>query len=262
VDRRARRGDTAAMSTSTIVFDIEVAGFAWEEVDEITRGYLLNRERDAAKRDAVPERTALFPGLGKVIAIGMWLVGRDAKGEPLDRGMMLLEGASEEEHAWEKVPGSKLYRADERQLLARFWELVAARRDASGRELPRPRLVTFNGRGYDGPILTIRSAQLGLKPSRDLVPYRYDIGEHCDLADVLGFQGAYNERYSLDYWCRRFDIESPKGSIDGSQVGRAYREGRIEDIGEYCLRDVRATAQLYQKLETTMLPLFKGGPRG
>lgn len=244
------------MSTPTIVFDIEVAGFAWEEVDEITRGYLVNREKDATKREAVPERTALFPGLGKVIAIGMWLVGRDAKNEPLDRGMMLLEGAGEEERAWEKVPGSKLYRADEKQLLARFWELVA--RKQSG----LPRLVTFNGRGYDGPILAIRSAQLGLKPSRDLVPYRYDIGEHCDLADVLTFQGAYNERYSLDYWCRRFDIESPKGSIDGSQVARAYREGRIEDIGEYCLRDVRATAQLYQKLEHTVLPLFKGGPRG
>ena len=109
------------MSTPTIVFDIEVAGFAWEEVDEITRGYLVNREKDATRRDSVPDRTALFPGLGKVIAIGMWLVGRDAKGEPLDRGMMLLEGAAEEEHAWEKVPGSKLYLADERKLLARIW---------------------------------------------------------------------------------------------------------------------------------------------
>lgn len=69
----------------SIVFDIEVAGFAWDEVDEITRGYLLNRERDPARRDSVPERTALFPGLGKVIAIGMWLIEED-------RGMILLEG--------------------------------------------------------------------------------------------------------------------------------------------------------------------------
>lgn len=243
------------MSAPTIVFDIEVAGFPWEDVDEITRGYLLGRERDKDRRDALPERTALHPGLGKVIAIGMWLVGRDAKGEALDRGMILLEGAKEEEKAWEKVPGAKIYRADERKILARFWELVA--RKPAG----LPRVVTYNGRGYDGPILTIRSAQLAIKPSRELLPYRYDIGEHCDLADVLTFMGSYNERYSLDYWCRRFDIESPKGSIDGSQIARAYRDGRIDDIGEYCLRDVRATAQLYQKLETTVLPLFKGGPR-
>ena len=36
-------------------------------------------------------------------------------------------------------------------------------------------------------------------------------------------------------------------------------DGRIEDIGEYCLRDVRATAELYRRLEGTLLPLFKGG---
>jgi hypothetical protein len=123
----------------------------------------------------------------------------------------------------------------------------------------RTRLVTFNGRGYDGPVLMTRSAQLGIAPSRNLVPYRYDISDHCDLFDVLGYQGASRDRFSLDYWCRRFDVESPKGSIDGSQVAKAYRAGRIEDIGEYCLRDVRATAQLFQRLEKTLLPLFKGG---
>ncbi len=237
---------------STIVFDIEVAGFVWEEVDESTRGYLLEREKDPDRRDAVRERLALCPGLGKVIAIGLWLVEQD-------RGLILLEGKhegqNEEEHVWEKVPHSKIYRGSEAQILERFWEVVGAR-DAAGRS---SRLVTFNGRGYDGPVLMVRSAQLDIAPSRQLVPYRYDLVEHTDLFDVLTFQGATRDRYSLDYWCRRFDVESPKGSIDGSQVGRAYREGRIEDIGEYCLRDVRATGELYRRLSRTLLPLFKGG---
>jgi len=230
----------------TIAFDIEVAGFPWEEVDEITRGYLLNRESDREKRDAIPERTGLYPGLGKVIAIGMWLIGDE-------RGMILLEGKHEETRNWEKVPGTKIFRGDERAILVKFWELVA--RAKSG----LPRLVTFNGRGYDGPVLEIRSAQLGVKPSRNLMPNRYSVAEHCDLMEVFTFMGATRDRYSLEYWCRRFDVESPKGSIDGSQVSRVYREGRIDDIGEYCLRDVRATAQLYQKIEATLLPLFTGG---
>ncbi len=236
------------MAANIIAFDIEVAGFAWEEVDEITRGYLVNREHDEEKRAAIPERTALYPGLGKVIAIGMWLVGAEQ-----DRGMILLEGAHHEEKPWEKVPSSKIFRGSEAELLSRFWELVGPGK----RGLPR--LVTFNGRGYDGPMLTIRSAQLGIKPSRSLTGNRWSIAEHCDLSEVFSFQGATRERYSLDYWCRRFDIESPKGSIDGSQVARAYRAGRIDDIGEYCLRDVRATALLYQKIESTMIPLFQGG---
>ena len=227
---------------SSIAFDIEVAGFAWEEVDEITRAYLLSRAKDERDLEAIPERTALYPGLGKIIAIGLWMVEED-------RGMVLLEGESEEEREWERVPDSKIYRGDERALLERFWKIARGRH----------RLVSFNGRGYDGPMLMIRSAQLGLAPTRNMVPYRYDVSEHCDLMDVLGFMGARRENYSLDFWCRRFDVESPKGSIDGSQVGRYYREGRTDEIGEYCLRDCRATAQLFRCLESTLLPLFKGG---
>ena len=233
---------------TTIAFDIEVAGFPWEEVDEITRGYLLNRARDEKDREAVPDRTGLLPGLGKIIAIGMWLVAED-------RGLILLEGQSQPLKDWERVPGAKIFRGDEAEVLEKFWTTVA--RSKTNHRLPR--LVSYNGRGYDGPMLMIRSAQLGVKPSRQMVTKRYDLSEHCDLMEVFNFQGTVRDSYSLEYWCRRFDIESPKGSIDGSQVARVYRQGRIDDIGEYCLRDVRATAQLYQKLEPTILPHFTGG---
>ena len=228
---------------ATIAFDIEVAGFPWEEVDEITRGYLLSRARSPEDREAVSERTALYPGLGKIIAIGMWLV-EDS------RGMLLLEGESAGPKDWEKVQGSKIQRGSETELLEAFWKLVNRR---------GLRLVSYNGRGYDGPMLMIRSAQLGVRPSVNLLPYRYDVSSHCDLMEIFTFHGGVRDRYSLDYWCRRFDVDSPKGSIDGSQVARAYRDGRIEDIGEYCLRDVRATAQLFEKVQGTLLPHFKGG---
>ena len=235
----------------TLVFDIEVAGHPWEEVDEITRAYLLARERDPDRREAVQDRTALFLGLGKVIAIGMWKLPAEPGADHDGTGFLLLEGEEEGPHPWEKVPHSEIQRGDERTLLETFWRIVRDR----GR-----RLVTYNGRAYDGPVLMTRSAQLDVAPSRNLVPYRYDVADHCDLFDVLTFQGATRERYSLDYWCRRFDVESPKGSLDGSQIARAYREGRIEEIGEYCLRDVRATAQLYRRVQPTLLPLFQGGP--
>ena len=41
---------------TTIAFDIEVAGFPWQEVDEITRGYLLNRARSEEEANDVIER--------------------------------------------------------------------------------------------------------------------------------------------------------------------------------------------------------------
>lgn len=231
--------------TPTFAYDIEVAGYLWEEVDESTRGYLLNRAKSDKDREAVPERTALYPGLGRIIVIGLWNVHED-------RGLALVEGEPHEMRDWDKVPGSKIFRGDEKALLEKFWETVGPR---NGR---LPRLVSFNGRGYDGPNLSIRSAQRGVRPSRQLVGSRYTIADHCDLQEIFTFQGATRDLYSLEYWCRRFDVESPKGSIDGSQVGRVYREGRIDEIGEYCLRDVRATGQIYRRLEDTILPIFQG----
>jgi len=226
---------------TTIAYDIEVAGFRWEEVDEVTRGYLLNRARDDEDRQALPERTALLPGLGKICTIGMWNLEKE-------RGLCLMEGEHQDQREWERVPHSDIFRGDEAELLERFWDVV---------ERKRPRLVSYNGRGYDGPILMIRSAQLGIKPTRNLCGPRFSsLQTHTDLIEILTFFGSWRERFSLDYWCRRFDIESPKGSIDGSQVARYYREGRIDEIGEYCLRDVRATAQLYEKLRDTVVPLF------
>ena len=156
-------------SAPNLVYDIEVAGLPWEEVDEITRGYLMNKQRDDAARESVRERTALFPGLGKVIAIGMWLVDEE-------RGMLLLEGDEEPEQVWEKVSHSKIERGSEAQILRRFWELV----DPSGKG-KRTRLVTFNGRGYDGPVLMTRSAQLSLLA---VGPALHDLGDRARFAGL------------------------------------------------------------------------------
>jgi hypothetical protein len=233
---------------ATIAFDIEVAGIPWDEIDDATREYLLGRASDAEAREGIPNRTALFPGLGKVIAIGLWLLEQD-------RGLVLLEGDSTPERAWERVLATKIVRGSEQEILTRFWKVVA-KPSARSRA---PRLVTYNGRSYDGPTLMIRSAQLGVRVSRHLVPYRYDVAEHCDLMDVLGFMGAVRGLQPLDYWCRRFGIESPKHGLDGSKVAAAYAAGRIEEIGEYCLRDVKATAELFARIQSTFLPVFPGG---
>ena len=230
-----------AAAALDLAFDIEVAGTAWEEIDEPTRAYLLDRARDDAEREAVPERTALFPGLGKVVAIGLWDVAAD-------RGSLLLEGAPTAGFApFERVPGAVVQRGSEADLLRAFWARVAPNGAV------RTRLISFHGRAYDLPMLGIRSAMAGIKPSLAFDRRAEPRDGHVDLVDVLTFGGALRERYRLDYWCRRFGVESPKSGLDGSQVARAYRDGGIEDIGAYCLRDARATAALYRRLAGTLL---------
>jgi hypothetical protein len=225
----------------TIAFDIEVVGQPWESLDEATHTYLLRRERNEARRKTIPDRLALHLGLGRVIAIGMWHVEEQ-------RGEMLQEGDSHPMRPWAEVPGSQIMRGSESEILEAFWRKVAP--DADGNQ---PRLVSYNGRGFDGPVIMVRSAQLRLSGSRDLVGDPRETKDHCDLMDVMTFFGASRDRFSLDYWCRRFDVQSPKSGIDGSQVGKAYEEGRIDEIGEYCLRDSKATAELFERVQPVLL---------
>lgn len=205
----------------------------WSELDGEVQEYLLDKTRTEEERQAVPERLALHPATGRIIAIGMWRVDSD-------RGGVLLEG---EPAGWQDfADGAKLFQGTEQDLLTEFWRYISGSHT----------IVTFNGRSFDGPYLMIRSAMLGVTPSRNLVPYRYRFDEHCDLAEVLTFFRA-RPLDSLDFWCRQFGVESPKGEMEGSEVGDAYVAGALVEIGRYCLRDVRATAELFRRL----LPLIQ-----
>lgn len=230
-----------------IALDLETVGEEWTELDESVRKYLVGRQTRKLVHDpgstAAPEvlareNLALSPGTGRIIVIGMVNVISD-------QSAILYEGSG----GWvDTAPGAtRVFRGSEREMLTQFWQLL----DSFGR------CVTYNGRAFDLPYLYIRSALLGLRPSRQLLANRYSINAHCDLAEVLTFFGAAQERMSLDFWCRRFGLVSPKEQgIDGSQVGAFYKAGRIDEIAEYCLRDSRATAQLYRKVEGTLLPLW------
>jgi predicted PolB exonuclease-like 3'-5' exonuclease len=106
----------------------------------------------------------------------------------------------------------------------------------------------------------IRSALHGVAPTLNLVGNRYSCDPHCDLREIVTFRGAVRSGFSLDYWCHRFGITSPKEEgLDGSKVQEAYEAGRLEEIAAYCVRDVLATASLYQRLEGTLIPLFERG---
>ncbi len=103
------------------------------------------------------------------------------------------------------------------------------------------------------PFLMIRSAILGIKPSKNLMSNRYLSLQkydavHVDLFDQLNFYGAVWKKFNLHMWTKAFGIKSPKEEgITGEDVNRIYKERKFLDIARYNLGDLKATKELYEK---------------
>jgi 3'-5' exonuclease len=222
-----------------LVIDIETVGTPWEEHDSYVREYLI-KGMSEAEAEEEKRRGALSPFTGKIVAIGV--VNAET-----GRSCAMYEVPGQTEVITRRDGNRTLISGSEKQILEKFWDYLD--RD--------DRFISFNGRQFDGPFLMIRSAIQGVPPKRDLVGNRYRFHPNCDLREVLNFNGTINPRqmrFNLDLACKTFGIVSSKTEgMDGRAVETMYRAGRHEDIAIYCLEDVRATCELYNKLERTLL---------
>jgi hypothetical protein len=227
-----------------LVFDIETSALPMENYDDAQREYLFREaeklvEESArdAKREEIKLQFNLWPFTAQVVCVAML----NAESQ---RGQVLFTAEDYEESA-EAEAGAVEFMAcaDEVELLTAFWD-VAKHYDE---------IVTFNGRGFDVPFLYLRSALLNVPISKkNWLGYRYAVDPHCDLAEQFTFYGVSGRegaarRFNLDFYCKAFGIESPKShGVTGLDVNTLLAAGKQREIAEYCLRDVRATVQLYQ----------------
>jgi DNA polymerase elongation subunit (family B) len=228
---------------ATLVFDIETSAQPLENFDESQQEYLFRETekiedltaRDA-KREEITRFMSLWPLTSQVVCVAML----NAESE---RGQSLFLAEDFEEEAEEATTVKFVPCADEFELLTAFWD-VAKHYD---------NIVTFNGRGFDVPFVYLRSAVLNVPISKkNWLGYRYATEPHCDLAEQLTFYSVSGRdgaarKFNLDFYCKAFGIESPKShGVTGMDVSTLMAEGKFRDIAEYCLRDVRATMQLYR----------------
>lgn len=138
----------------------------------------------------------------------------------------------------------------ERGLIQRFFD---------GVEKYTPQLVSWNGSGFDLPVLNYRALIHGVRAAR-----YWDMGEedrdfkwnnyigryhmrHLDLMDVLAmYQGRANA--PLDHIAQMIGLPGKLG-MDGSKVWDAYRAGQISAIRNYCETDVANTYLVYQRFQ-------------
>jgi hypothetical protein len=221
---------------SEVVFDIETLAYPPGAFDEKERVSLCaSAGEDPAE---VLHRMSLAPLTARILAVAMLNPGtgrgkvwyEHPGGEPARIGDGLVE----------VVP------AAEEEMLTEFWSAVTRFH----------RLITFNGRSFDCPFLMLRSALLGVAPSRNLMPYRFSAREHCDLLDQLTFYGALR-KFTLEAYCRGFGIGRAGGDSGRPDVPRLVDEGRYREIADYAAGTVRATAELYRRWEGS-LSLIRG----
>ena len=222
-----------------LVIDIETVGTPWEEHDPYVREYLI-KGMSEAEAEEEKRRGALSPFTGHIVAIGV--VNAET-----GRSCAMYEVPGQTTLITRRDGNRTLISGNEKLILEKFWDFL-------GRD---DRFISFNGRQFDGPFLMLRSAIHGIVPKRDLVGRRYNFHPNCDLREALNFNGTLNPRqmrFNLDLACKTFGIASSKTEgMDGRAVESLFRAGRYEDIAIYCLEDVRATCELYLKLEKTIL---------
>ncbi len=140
--------------------------------------------------------------------------------------------------------------SDEADLVGRFFD---------GIDKYSPDLVSWNGSGFDLPVLHYRALCNGIQ-----APRYWEMGEsdrdfkwnnylsrfhwrHIDLMDVLaGFQ--HRGRASLDQMAVLLGFPGKLG-MSGAKVWDTYLDGGIRDIRNYCETDVLNTWLVYLRFE-------------
>ena len=140
--------------------------------------------------------------------------------------------------------------ADEAEIVQRFFD---------GIERYTPDLVSWNGGGFDLPVLHYRALKNGIR-----APRYWEMGEgdrdfkwnnylsrfhwrHVDLMDVIaGFQPR--GRASLDQIAVMLGFPGKLG-MSGDKVWDTFREGGIKKIRDYCETDVLNTWLVFLRFE-------------
>jgi len=111
----------------------------------------------------------------------------------------------------------------------------------------RPLFVGWNVEAFDLPWLWRKAVQYGVKPLRKGISKHRNGVENC--VDLMRVWSADWRQYNkLEDVAAFLGLPQKINGIDGSKVYDLYLEGRIDEIMEYCLGDVRTVRSIYERI--------------
>jgi predicted PolB exonuclease-like 3'-5' exonuclease len=112
-------------------------------------------------------------------------------------------------------------------------------------------LVSFNGRGFDLPVLELQALRWGCSAPRyfgERDGFRARYGRHFDLYDFLTNGGAARLRGGFDLLAKLSGLPGKVGT-SGADVQRLWESGQCDAVHRYCRRDVIQTYFLFLRVE-------------
>ena len=176
-------------------------------------------ENIASELDAAHRKTALDGAFGQVLCIG---------------------------YAIDDEPAKTLISRDETLVLSLFADFL----NSQDFDKYTTQIVGHNLCNFDLRFLLQRYI-VNQIPVPFLIRYAANVKpwESEKVFDTMTQWAGVGNRISLDKLCLALNIDSPKGDLDGSKVYDYYIQDRLEEIAEYCKRDIEATRQVFKRMK-------------
>lgn len=215
---------------SKLIFDIETLGHDFDKLDPVIQENFLKNKETPEEKEEVMARTGLWPVSGEIVSIAM-LNPETNSGKVY---FSTPEGGIED---YEK-DGMQYEIKTEKEMLESWWQDVKH----------YDQIISFNGRRFDCPFIIFRSIYHNIKATTNLMPNRYYKNNHFDIMDQLAFYGAFRN-FSLEVMCTFLGIKNPKDEgVSGLAINDLFKDKEYKKIAEYCMRDVVATKELYNRV--------------
>lgn len=133
---------------------------------------------------------------------------------------------------------AEVFYGEEKQILKDFWQTAKNAR----------LFIGFNNMDFDLRFIYQRSVINGVPPTQNLSFARY---RNDPIYDIMWEwrKWAREPSVSLDTLAKALGIPSSKGGeIEGKNVAQAFKDGRLDEICQYCKKDVEVTRQIYLKM--------------